>query len=138
MRMVLCITVLLGLVGCSKETGKSDGSTSAKTAGAGATAKDKAVADKKGATATLKKLSKEDCEKAARKKNIECRIKGTPEPKDVEGMIKMVVTACTSSHTAGKGGIPFQAQVMCLEHKECGAWKKCIEEKRTELKKTIK
>ena len=84
--------------------------------------------------ASWPELTAAQCEQAARKKNVECRIKGTPEPKDLDGMLKMVVEACLMGNDMPEVGYVTQAQVACLDKADCQAWKDCVSDKEQELK----
>jgi len=79
-------------------------------------------------------LTKEDCEKAARKWNIECAVKGAPPPKDPDGMIKMVVDTCLMTPDDLSSTVPMRAQIACLDKADCKEYKDCVETKEGELK----
>ncbi|MEZ4366701.1 MAG: hypothetical protein R2939_10495 [Kofleriaceae bacterium] len=73
-------------------------------------------------------LTAEQCEKAARKKNLECRTEGAPAPSDPEGMIKMAVEACLMGNDTPSVGYVTQAQHACVEETDCKAFKECAQE----------
>jgi hypothetical protein len=82
------------------------------------------------------KLTQEQCEKAARKWNIECRIQGTEPPKDADEMVKMVSSACMMGNDPSmyESSVPSRAQIACQDKADCKEYKTCVSDKEAELK----
>ena len=128
--------VLVSVTGCGKKK-EGDKAPAAEAKKVGSKEGEREAASPKSAAAP-KPLTRAQCDKAVRKHDVECRIKGTPPLKEDE--IKMSVDLCTQAHTPmhyDSSGYVSYAQVACLD-KDCSKFRDCVEEKERELKAAIK